>query len=87
MPGIRRRSDAPYRWEVEPVDLAPIANQERRVPRSFIDADGFDLSPAGLRWLGPLIEGQAPPPYLNGLPDYRLPDCPPVARRLGPYCG
>ena len=87
MPGIRRRSDAPYRWEVEPVDLAPIANQERRVPRSFIDADGFDLSPAGLRWLGPLIEGQAPPPYLNGLPDYRLPDCPAVARRLGPYCG
>ncbi|QID18241.1 6-phosphofructokinase [Nitrogeniibacter mangrovi] len=85
MPAIVRRSDVPYRWEVAPADLAGIANAERRVPTAFMSDCGFDLSEAGLRWLRPLIEGEAPPPYVAGLPDYRCPDCPPLARRLGPY--
>lgn len=82
MPAIVRLADAPYEWSVAPVDLAPVANLERRVPSEFISDDGFDLSAAGLRWLRPLVAGEAPPPFVDGLPDYRAPDCPMVSPRL-----
>ena len=82
MPAIVRHADAPYEWSVAPAALASIANLERRVPREFISADGFDLSAEGLRWLRPLVAGEVPPPYVDGLPDYRVPQCPVVAPRL-----
>ncbi len=85
MPAIVRRSDAPYRWVVSPVGLANVANAERRVPRAFISDDGFDVSEAGLRWLKPLVEGEVPPPFANGLPDYRAPNCPAVPKKLECY--
>jgi len=85
MPAIVRRNDMPYRWEVAPVALAGISNAERRVPADYIAASGFDLSEAGLRWLRPLIEGEAPPRFANGLPDYRTPACPTVAQKLEAY--
>jgi 6-phosphofructokinase 1 len=47
-----------------------MANVERKVPREFISEDGFGITEAGLRYLRPLIDGEAPPPFVNGLPDY-----------------
>ena len=85
MPGIVRRSDMPYRWEIAPRDLGEISNLERQVPPEFISECGFDVSETGLRWLRPLVEGEAPPPYVGGLPDYRLPECPVVPAKLEPY--
>ena len=85
MPAIVRHADAPYQWSVAPADLVPIADLERRVPREFISDDGFALSAAGLRWLRPLIIGEAPPPFIDGLPDYRTPACPVVPPRLAPF--
>lgn len=85
MPAIVRLADDPYRWSVAPVDLAPISNLERRVPREFISDDGFNLSAAGSRWLRPLIAGEAPPPFVDGLPDYRAPLCPMVTPRLAGF--
>src|SRR3954463_10383471 len=41
MPGIRRLSSEPYRWEIVPVPLDAVANVEKTVPRHFITADGF----------------------------------------------
>src|SRR5690606_31383220 len=71
MPGIRRLSDAPYRWDIAPVPLSRVANREKKVPKGFIRADGFGISAAARRYLAPLIQGQAPPPFgRDGLPRF-----------------
>ncbi len=70
MPTIVRRSSRPYRWSIGHVPLAAVANQEKKVPRSYITPDGFGITAPCRRYLEPLIGGEAPPPYRNGLPDY-----------------
>jgi 6-phosphofructokinase 1 len=70
MPVIRRRSSRPYRWDISSVAIEAVANKEKMVPRDFITADGFGITPAARRYLEPLIGGEAYPPYRNGIPDY-----------------
>jgi ATP-dependent phosphofructokinase / diphosphate-dependent phosphofructokinase len=70
MPGIRRLSDTPYRWEIIEVPLSEVANQEKLLPPHFISDDGFGITEAARRYLAPLICGEAFPPFKNGLPDY-----------------
>jgi ATP-dependent phosphofructokinase / diphosphate-dependent phosphofructokinase len=70
MPAIIRTSSKPYRWKIKPVPLAEVANVEKKVPRDFITADGFGITPAARRYLTPLIAGEDYPPYRNGLPAY-----------------
>jgi len=40
------------------------------LPRDFITADGFGITNSARRYLAPLIKGEAPPPYRDGLPQY-----------------
>ncbi len=70
MPIIKRVSDAPYRWEIDAVSLADVANVERKMPAEFIRDDGMGITPVCRAYLAPLIEGEAYPPYENGLPAY-----------------
>jgi 6-phosphofructokinase len=70
MPAIIRKSSKPYRWKIEPVPLANVANVEKKVPRDFITTDGFGITAKARRYLLPLIAGEDYPPYRNGLPDY-----------------
>jgi 6-phosphofructokinase 1 len=70
MPAIRRLSDAPYRWDIVEAPLSEVANREKHLPTEFISADGFGITEAARRYLGPLIVGEAYPPYRDGLPDY-----------------
>ncbi|OGV51221.1 MAG: 6-phosphofructokinase [Legionellales bacterium RIFCSPHIGHO2_12_FULL_42_9] len=70
MPIIKRINDMPYQWEIDTVKLDEVANKERQVPKEFIDIDGFHVTQACRRYLSPLIQGEAYPPYKNGLPDY-----------------
>jgi hypothetical protein len=70
MPAIRRLSDVPYRWDIVDAPLSAVANQEKLLPPDFISADGFGITEAARRDLGPLIVGEAYPPYTNGLPEY-----------------
>jgi len=70
MPIIVRKSSRPYRWSIGHVPLADVANQEKKLPPSYIRADGFGISAACRRYLEPLIAGEAYPPYKRGLPDY-----------------
>lgn len=67
---LQRLADVPYRWEIGTAPLAEVANVERKMPAEFISPDGFHITEACRRYLQPLIEGEAPPPYRNGLPDY-----------------
>jgi 6-phosphofructokinase len=70
MPVIVRKSSKPYRWRIGEAPLSAIANQEKKVPRDFITADGFGITAACRRYLLPLIGGEGYPPYHNGLPAY-----------------
>jgi 6-phosphofructokinase 1 len=70
MPMIRRKSSKPYRWVIDHVPLAKVANVEKHVPREYITADGFGITPACRAYLEPLITGEDYPPYSKGLPVY-----------------
>lgn len=70
MPIIVREQDEPYRWSISHVPLADVANQEKCMPAEFIREDGMGITDACRRYLTPLIQGEAYPPYINGLPDY-----------------
>jgi len=71
MPVIRRGRGAPYRWDIAPAPLDKIANKEKKLPASFIRADGYGITPAARRYLEPLIRGEAPLPYRrDGIPHY-----------------
>ena len=70
MPVIVRKSSKPYRWSIGEAPLSAIANQEKKLPRDFITADGFGITAACRRYLLPLIGGEGYPPYHNGLPAY-----------------
>lgn len=70
MPVIIRERDEPYQWSIGQVPLADVANQEKKMPREFISPEGFAITESCRRYLSPLIQGEAYPPYLKGLPDY-----------------
>jgi len=70
MPVIVRKRDAPYRWSVDAVPLAKVANVERRMPRGYISRDGFGITASARRYLAPLIGGEDYPEYQGGLPRY-----------------
>jgi 6-phosphofructokinase 1 len=82
---LRRLSDRPYRWEIGEVPLSAVANKEHRMPAEFISADGFHITDACRTYLQPLIEGEDPPPFRAGLPDYVRLANHRVPRRLPPF--
>ena len=88
MPIIVRSSNKPYRWKIEPARLADIANQEKKMPASFIRADGYGITTACRTYLEPLIRGEAPVPYgPDGLPKHVRPEHKLAAKRLPPFAG
>jgi ATP-dependent phosphofructokinase / diphosphate-dependent phosphofructokinase len=70
MPAITRVSDKPYRWKITEAPLAKVANVEKMLPRDYISADGYGITAKARTYLAPLIKGEAPPPYKDGLPQY-----------------
>ena len=70
MPAIVRVSDKPYRWKIGVAPLSEIANREKMLPRDFITADGYGITAKARRYLTPLMKGEAPPPFRDGLPQY-----------------
>lgn len=82
MPVIRRSHDHPYRWRIVPAPLAGLMNREKRLPRAFLNADGYRLTAAARRYFGPLIRGEALQPFEDGLPLHARLRLKPVPRRL-----
>lgn len=85
MPTVERVSNKPYRWKIGRAPLDQVANHERKMPREFIDADGFGVTEAARRYLAPLIQGEAYPPYEGGLPNYVMLKAKAVKKRLGAF--
>ncbi|MEE9452733.1 MAG: 6-phosphofructokinase, partial [Gammaproteobacteria bacterium] len=82
MPIIVRESNEPYQWRIGEANLADVANIEKSMPPEYIRADGFGITEACRRYLAPLIAGEDPPPYKNGLPQYVKLLNQPVAKKL-----
>ena len=87
MPAIQRVSVTPFKWKLVPVPLTAIANVEKKLPRSYITADGFGITPAARRYFEPLIRGEDVPPYdaVTGLPKYARPKLKLARKKLPMY--
>ena len=68
MPVIKRLSDKPYKWKIESASLSKVANVEKTLPKSYISKDGFTISSKGKDYLTPLIQGEPPLEFKNGIP-------------------
>ncbi len=70
MVSLERVSSDPYRCETGTVDLAKVANGEKKLPKEWIAADGFSLTAAFDRYARPLIQGEVKPVIEGGLPRF-----------------
>jgi 6-phosphofructokinase len=82
MPAITRVSDKPYRWKITEAPLSAIANVEKMLPKDFISKDGYGITAKARAYLAPLIRGEAPPPFRDGLPQYVRLKNEPVPKKL-----
>ena len=65
---IRRTSEQPYRIGIDFVDIGQIANHVKTVPDAWINEAGNDVTEEMLAYLLPLIQGELPCTYKNGVP-------------------
>lgn len=82
---IERKSDAPYSWGLGQTSATNIANKEKILPPDYIREDGFHITEAFRKYCLPLIQGETPPPYTNGLPDYRRLERNLLGKKLGSF--
>ncbi len=68
MPVIKRLSNKPYKWKIEAASLSKVANLEKTLPKGYISKDGFTISSKGIDYLTPLIQGEPPLEFKNGIP-------------------
>ncbi len=68
MPVIKRLSNKPYKWKIESASLSKVANVEKTLPKGYISKDGFKVSNKGIDYLAPLIQGEPPLEFKNGIP-------------------
>ncbi len=67
---FKRSSSVDYAVDIFPEDIAKIANQIRPVPEEFINAEGNNITEAGIDYLLPLIQGEPKLTFENGLPKH-----------------
>jgi 6-phosphofructokinase 1 len=82
---IERKKSSPYVWDIGTVPLSDVANIEKSLPRNYIDNEGFGITQACRNYLLPLIQGEAHPPYKEGLPYYSKPKFKSVRKKLSAY--
>ena len=70
MPCIVRGGGKRYSWHIGAAPLHEVANREKKMPRSYISRDGFNITDEARAYLAPLIQGEAYPEYRKGMPQY-----------------
>ena len=68
MMGYVRISDNPYTIDAVPMEISEIANAEKKIPSSYIISSGNDVNDELINYIYPLIQGENPIIYKNGLP-------------------
>ena len=85
MPTVVRKSNNPYSWEIGKAPLSEVANVEKMMPKEFISDDGYGITEGCREYLVPLIQGEAYPPYENGMPQYVTLKNAPVDKKLDAF--
>lgn len=67
---IKRVSNDPYQWIIEPENVSLIANQAKTIPLEWITPEKNDVTPEMEAYLRPLIIGEVSLQYKDGLPMY-----------------
>ncbi len=67
---IERIEGPKYNWRINTAPLSDVANVEAKMPGDYINEEGFGITEKCRAYLEPLIQGEAYPPYINGLPQY-----------------
>ena len=67
---IDRVSDDPYMSAAGIYDVHKIANNEKLVPRNWVNRDGSYVMPEFINYVEPLIQGDYQPFMVNGLPQH-----------------
>lgn len=70
MSTIKRVSNDPYQWIIEPENVSLIANQAKTIPLEWITREKNDITPEMEAYLRPLIIGEVSLQYKDGLPMY-----------------
>jgi 6-phosphofructokinase 1 len=70
MVAIVRDNNDPYISHFEPVELEGIAGETKIMPSEFIGKDNMSVSEKFIEYVRPLIKGEAPNLFLNGIPTY-----------------
>ncbi len=70
MSALERVSDAPYEISFNMAELSEIANLEKSIPADWISPEGNDVGEKLMAYMRPLIEGEVPVAFRNGLPEY-----------------
>lgn len=72
MAAVERISDEPYQVRFTGIPVCSVANQEKKVPEDYINAAGNDVTEKMMSYLRPLIQGEAPVIYKNGIPAHLI---------------
>jgi len=70
MSRILRKSSSPYRVEYSMVETSKVANNEKRVPVEWLNAEQNHVNDKMLEYLFPLIQGESQISFKNGVPEY-----------------
>lgn len=69
---IARIDNTPYRVAYASEPLKAVANVEKTLPREWINAAGNGITDGFLEYVLPLIEGEHPPVYKNGVQSFTV---------------
>lgn len=67
MAGYKRISDAPYKIEIDAFNAGEVANFEKKIPSEMISEDNFSVTDKFFTYALPLIKGELPVVYENGV--------------------
>lgn len=67
---LTRESNAPYTVTYGSTDIKNVANLEKCVPREWINKEGNNITQELIDYIYPLIQGEVPVTYQNGIPSY-----------------
>ena len=70
MPAFVRTDSNDYHCEIIGVPAAEVANAIKYLPEKFINADGNNVTDECLEYLAPLIQGEYPIKWENGMPKH-----------------
>jgi 6-phosphofructokinase 1 len=74
-----------YTCETGLAALSEIANSVKKLPREWINEDGVSMNFQFFRYALPLIQGEVPVPYENGLPVFARLEKHRIDKMLSPY--